>query len=94
MPAAEAQTVSTTPIYPDLAGKVAVVTGGLGGIGAAACRALAASAEQQQQWTAAFLLGRMGMPEDVAQATLFPASASSAWLTGVTLDIAGGKVML
>src|SRR6266545_2476506 len=31
------------PIYPDLAGKVAVVTGGSRGIGAASCRLLAAS---------------------------------------------------
>jgi 3-oxoacyl-[acyl-carrier protein] reductase len=31
------------PIYPDLAGKVAVVTGGSRGLGAAACRALAAN---------------------------------------------------
>src|SRR5215204_5980618 len=31
------------PIYPDLADKVAVVTGGSGGIGAATCRLLAAN---------------------------------------------------
>jgi NAD(P)-dependent dehydrogenase (short-subunit alcohol dehydrogenase family) len=31
------------PTYPDLAGKVAVVTGGSGGIGAASCRLLAAN---------------------------------------------------
>jgi NAD(P)-dependent dehydrogenase (short-subunit alcohol dehydrogenase family) len=31
------------PTYPDLEGKVAVVTGGSGGIGAAACRLLAAN---------------------------------------------------
>jgi len=31
------------PIYPDLAGKVALVTGGSGGIGAASCRLLAAN---------------------------------------------------
>jgi 3-oxoacyl-[acyl-carrier protein] reductase len=33
----------TLPIYPDLAGKVAVVTGGSGGISAATCRLLAAN---------------------------------------------------
>ena len=47
-----------------------------------------------RQWAAAFPLGRMGTPEDVALATLFLASESSSWLTGVTLDVAGGKVML
>ena len=43
---------------------------------------------------AAFPLGRIGQPEDVAAATLFLASAASSWITGVTLDIAGGKVMV
>lgn len=52
------------------------------------------SEDQQQQWAASFPLGRMGAPEDVALATLFLASDSSSWLTGVTLDVAGGKVML
>jgi hypothetical protein len=37
------QANSKVPIYPDLAGKVAVVTGGSGGIGAATCRLLAAN---------------------------------------------------
>jgi 3-oxoacyl-[acyl-carrier protein] reductase len=39
-------------------------------------------------------LGRMGIPEDVALATLFLASGSAAWLTGVTLDVAGGRIMV
>jgi 3-oxoacyl-[acyl-carrier protein] reductase len=39
-------------------------------------------------------LGRMGEPIDVALATLFLASDSSSWLTGVTLDVAGGRIML
>lgn len=39
-------------------------------------------------------LGRMGVPEDVAAATLFLASESASWLTGVTLDVAGGRIML
>ena len=41
-----------------------------------------------------FPLGRIGQPEDIAAATLFLASQASSWITGVTLDIAGGKVML
>lgn len=39
-------------------------------------------------------MNRMGTPEDCALATLFLASDSSAWMTGVTLDITGGRVML
>jgi 3-oxoacyl-[acyl-carrier protein] reductase len=52
------------------------------------------SENQQRQWAAMFPLGRMGAPEDVGLATLFLASESSSWLTGVTLDVAGGKVMV
>jgi len=37
------ESTSKTPAYPDLAGKVGVVTGGSGGIGAATCRLLAAN---------------------------------------------------
>jgi 3-oxoacyl-[acyl-carrier protein] reductase len=51
-------------------------------------------AEQRKELAAAFPLGRLGQPEDVAEATLFLASSASSWITGVTLDIAGGKVML
>ncbi len=50
--------------------------------------------DQQEQWAAAFPLRRMGTPEDVALATLFLASDASSWITGATLDVAGGKVML
>jgi 3-oxoacyl-[acyl-carrier protein] reductase len=39
-------------------------------------------------------LRRIGEPTDVAQATLFLASGASAWITGETLDVNGGKVML
>ena len=39
-------------------------------------------------------LGRIGQPEDVALATLFLASESSSWITGVTLDVAGGRVII
>ncbi len=43
---------------------------------------------------AAFPLGRIGQPEDVAAAALFLASSASSWITGVTIDVAGGKIML
>ena len=39
-------------------------------------------------------LGRIGLPEDVAAATVFLVSDSSSWLTGVTIDVAGGRIML
>lgn len=41
--------------------------------------------------TATFPAGRLGHVDDVASAVLFLASNASAWITGVTLDIAGGK---
>jgi 3-oxoacyl-[acyl-carrier protein] reductase len=39
-------------------------------------------------------LGTMGTPMDCALATLFLVSDSARWLTGVTLDVAGGRIML
>lgn len=39
-------------------------------------------------------LGRLGLPEDTANAAVFLLSDASSWLTGVTLDVAGGRVML
>lgn len=43
---------------------------------------------------AGFPLGRIGTPEDVALATLYLASESSSWVTGVTLDISGGRIIV
>jgi 3-oxoacyl-[acyl-carrier protein] reductase len=53
----------------------------------------AISDEQERQMRAAFPLGRLGHPQDVAAATLFLLSSASSWITGVTLDVAGGRVM-
>lgn len=49
--------------------------------------------EQQQAMLRAFPLGRLGQPDDIAAAALFLLSSSSSWITGITLDIAGGRVM-
>lgn len=51
------------------------------------------SPEREQQWAALHPLGRLGTPEDVALTTLFLASDSSSWLTGLTVDVAGGRIM-
>jgi 3-oxoacyl-[acyl-carrier protein] reductase len=50
--------------------------------------------EQRRALGEAFPLARLGQPDDVASATLFLASSASSWITGVTLDVSGGKVML
>jgi 3-oxoacyl-[acyl-carrier protein] reductase len=50
--------------------------------------------ERRQEVAAGFPLRRLGMPDDIALAALFLASDSSSWITGVTLDVAGGRVML
>jgi len=39
-------------------------------------------------------LGTIGAPEDPALAALFLASESARWMTGVTLDVAGGRIMM
>jgi 3-oxoacyl-[acyl-carrier protein] reductase len=52
------------------------------------------SAERREEIAAMSPLGRMGTPEDCALATLFLVSDSASWLTGITLDVAGGRIML
>ena len=47
----------------------------------------------QQQLTRAHPIQRLGTPEDVAHAALFLASDQSSWISGVTLDVAGGSVL-
>ena len=50
--------------------------------------------ERQESIAAMAPLGRLGTPLDSALATLFLVSDSAQWLTGVTLDVAGGRVMI
>jgi len=39
-------------------------------------------------------LGRIGEPDDVAAAAAFLLSDASAWVTGATIDVNGGRIML
>ena len=47
----------------------------------------------QEQLRQAHPIQRLGTPEDVADTALFLASQRSAWISGVTLDVAGGSVL-
>jgi 3-oxoacyl-[acyl-carrier protein] reductase len=51
------------------------------------------SAEQLEELAAGYPLGRLGHPDDIAQAVLYLASDASSWITGVTLDLTGGRVV-
>ncbi len=48
--------------------------------------------DQQRSLAASYAVPRLGEPADVAAAALFLSSDASAWITGVVLDVAGGKV--
>ncbi|WP_051732330.1 SDR family oxidoreductase [Kitasatospora phosalacinea] len=92
--------------YPELAGRTAVITGGSRGIGPRGIRVncLAPSAiltervearmpaEVRAKVAATHPLARLGTPQDVADAALFLASDGAGWLTGLTIDVAGGRI--
>jgi 3-oxoacyl-[acyl-carrier protein] reductase len=46
----------------------------------------------QEQVASMHPLPRLGTPDDVAQVALFLASDAAAWLTGLTIDVAGGRI--
>jgi 3-oxoacyl-[acyl-carrier protein] reductase len=48
----------------------------------------------QEQLRLTHPIQRLGLPDDVAQAALFLASDASSWISGVTLDVAGGSVLV
>lgn len=50
--------------------------------------------DQQRSLAVSYPVPRLGEPADVAAAALFLSSDASSWITGIVLDVAGGKVML
>ncbi|MEU7870846.1 SDR family NAD(P)-dependent oxidoreductase [Dactylosporangium sp. NPDC049140] len=50
--------------------------------------------EQLDELATHFPLGRIGRPEDVAEAVLYLASDAASWITGATLDLTGGRVIV
>jgi 3-oxoacyl-[acyl-carrier protein] reductase len=51
-------------------------------------------ADVQEQLRATHPIRRLGTPEDVAEAAAFLASDRSSWITGITVDVAGGSVIV
>lgn len=46
--------------------------------------------EQQNVWISEIPLGRIGTPEDIAQAALYLVSDEASWVTGINLPVDGG----
>ena len=50
--------------------------------------------EQRARFTGAIPAGRLGAPEDIAAAVVYLASAEAAYVTGQTLNVNGGMIMV
>lgn len=72
--------------------KVALVTGAGSGIGQAIAKYLAdAGAKKHREFVLSTVpMGRYGVPEDVASATLFLASDEAKFVTGADFAVDGG----
>ncbi len=51
-------------------------------------------AERMQELAEEFSLRSIGQPKDVAADALVFASDAASWTTGITFDVAGGKIMV
>ena len=51
------------------------------------------AAQRKQEMARFYPLGRIGMPEEVAQAALYLASDAASWITGTTLLMDGGRLV-
>jgi NAD(P)-dependent dehydrogenase (short-subunit alcohol dehydrogenase family) len=52
------------------------------------------SPEEHDRMVAQIPLGRMAEPEEISRGVVFLASPKAGYITGTTLDISGGTVML
>jgi NAD(P)-dependent dehydrogenase (short-subunit alcohol dehydrogenase family) len=50
--------------------------------------------EHGDEWIARLPLARIGQPDDVANAIVFLASAAASWITGITLPVDGGHLVV
>ena len=80
-------------------GKVAILTGSGRGIGAATAKMFAAEGEEVQlgvldQMAPLLIpLGRQGTPEEAAGPVLFLASPLSNYVSGIALEVTGGRAI-
>ncbi|MFH1487792.1 MAG: SDR family NAD(P)-dependent oxidoreductase [Pseudomonadota bacterium] len=51
------------------------------------------SEEEQRKVLSAIPLGRMSMPEEIASVVVFLASDESSYITGITIDVSGGRYL-
>lgn len=51
------------------------------------------SGEDQEKVLSAIPLGRLSTPEEIASVVVFLASEESSYITGITVDVAGGRYL-